>query len=192
MIGFLRTPAMSDAAQRLFDENLADPGFVMNVSRLWAYQPDLLTSLFDLMRATTAHRLSLRQRAVLVAACASAFGDSYCSLAWGARLATATDHATAAGVIAGDDAGLTPAEQAMAAWARAVARRPNDTRATDVGGLRDAGFSDPEIFAMTVFVALRIALSTVNDALGVGPDTEFRDEVPAAVRAAVTFGRPMQ
>jgi hypothetical protein len=190
MIGFLDEPAETDAARRLFDEDLADLGYVMNASRLWAYQPDVLSGLFDLMRATvTPVGLTFRQRGVLVAACASTFGDSYCSLAWGGKLAGVTDESTAAGVLTGDDSRLTPAEQVMAAWARAVVRDPNGTSAADVGALRTAGFSDAEIFAITVFVALRVALSTVNDALGAIPDVELRTGAPSAVRAAVTFGR---
>ena len=35
--------------------------------------------------------------------------------------------------------------------------------------LRDAGFDDAQIFAITVFVAARLAFSTVNDALGARP-----------------------
>ena len=34
-----------------------------------------------------------------------------------------------------------------------------------------AALSDEEIFAMTTWVALRVAFSTVNDALGAAPDT---------------------
>lgn len=55
--------------------------------------------------------------------------------------------------------------------------------------MRDAGFDDAQIFAVTLFVALRIAFSTVNDALGTRPDRELGDTVPAPVRDAVTFGR---
>jgi hypothetical protein len=97
-------------------------------------------------------------------------------LAWGTKLAGATDEATAAGVLAGDDSRLTPAEQAMATWARAVARDPNGTRESDVAALREAGFSDRKIFAMTVFVALRITVSTVDDALGASPDAAFPNQ----------------
>jgi hypothetical protein len=61
----------------------------------------------------------------------------------------------------------------------------------DVQALRDDGFADADIFAMTVYVALRIALSTVNDALGVRPDAEYLTMAPAAVRDAVTYGRPI-
>ncbi len=57
--------------------------------------------------------------------------------------------------------------------------------------LRDAGFSDAEIFGITVFVALRLAFSTINDALGVFPDAALRTTVPGAVLDAVMFGRPI-
>jgi alkylhydroperoxidase family enzyme len=192
-IGFLQAPAHTAAAQRLFDDDLAELGFVMNVSRLWAYQPATVTGLFDLMRqSTSAFPLDLRQRGVLVAACASTLDDSLCSLAWGARLAAAADAHTAAGVLRGDDDGLTAAERAMAGWARKVTRGPNVTSAADVRELRDAGFDDVQIFAITAYVALRIAFSTVNDALGVLPDAAFRDTTPAAVLDAVTYGRPFE
>jgi hypothetical protein len=43
--------------------------------------------------------------------------------------------------------------------------------------------------AVTVFVALRIAFSTVNDALGASPDPELVSTVPPAISDAVTWGR---
>jgi uncharacterized peroxidase-related enzyme len=190
--GFLGTPEPTAEAQLLFDEDIAEVGYVMNISRLWAYQPALLNGLFDLMgEIVSEYKLTFRQRGILVAACASAFGDSYCALAWGSKLAAVTDADTASGVLRGEDDSLTSSEQAMAGWARKVARTPNHTIAADVQALRDAGYSDPQIFAITTFVALRIALSTVNDALGVSPDATFRFAAPEAVLDAVTFGRPI-
>lgn len=193
MTGFLSAPDMTPEAQRLFDEDIAEPGYVMNVTRLWAYQPATATGLFALARQAVApDHLSVRQRFILVAACASAFGDSYCSLVWGGRLAEATDPATAAAVLRGADDGLSPSERAMARWARTVARDPNTTTDGDVQALRDAGFTDPQIFAMTVFVALRLAFSTINDALGAQPDAALRTTLPPDILDAVTTGRPIQ
>jgi len=101
-IGFLRIPEVTAEAQQSFDEDIAELGYVMNVSRLWSYQPATATGLFDLVRqAIAVDRLSVRQRAILVAACASAFGDSYCALVWGSRLAQRSDADTAAGVLRG-------------------------------------------------------------------------------------------
>ena len=126
---------------------------------------------------------------VLVTACASAMGDSYCSIAWGGKLSSEADPAVAAAVLAGTDEGLSDAERAMAAWARRLASDPNGTTSADVDRLRSVGFTDPRIFAITAFVALRIAFSTVNDALGAAPDEELRAGAPVEVLDVVAWGR---
>jgi uncharacterized peroxidase-related enzyme len=189
-IGFLDVPLVTPEGQAIFDEDVAEDGYVMNVSRLWAYHPALVTGLFDLMRAAIAEQgLSFRDRGILVAACASTLGDSYCSLAWGSKLAGAADPDIAAGVIRGDDQGLTDRERALASWARKVAGDPNGTSQGDVQALRSVGFDDKQVFAITVFVALRIAFSSVNDALGVGPDVALNASAPDAVVRAIHYGR---
>ena len=71
-----------------------------------------------------------------------------------------------------------------------MAGDPNATTVADVEALRAAGFSDRQVFAITVFVAARLAFSTVNDALGATPDVELAASLPQAVRDAVTYGRP--
>jgi uncharacterized peroxidase-related enzyme len=187
---FLSEPPPSPEAQALYDEDLADDGYVGNVSRLWAHQPDTLRNLFGLMsQAFTPSGLTFRQRGILVTAAASALGDSYCSLAWGGKLGQASDAATAAGVLTGRDTGLTGQEKALAAWARKVATDPNATTPADIQALRDAGLDDGQIFAVTSFVALRLAFSMINDALGAQPDAELARSLPPEVREAVTYGR---
>ena len=79
----------------------------------------------------------------------------------------------------------------MASWARKVVRDPNGTSAADVQELRDAGYTDDQIFAITAFIALRLAFSTINDALGARPDAEYRERAPEAVLKVVSYGRPM-
>lgn len=190
--GFLRTPPASDAAQALFDDDLATVGFVMNASRMWAYEPHTVEELFGLIKkGVDAHGITFRQRGILISACAGAINDSYCSLMWGNRLAGAADPDLAAAVLTGADTGLTSSEQALAAWARKVARDANATTTADVQELRDAGFDDAQIFGFTVFIALRIAFSTINDALGARPDAQLRTTVAAPVLDAVSYGRPL-
>jgi len=185
-------PQPSADAQRLYDDDIEEVGYVMNVSKLWAHQPTAQDGLFDLLgQAARAASLTIRQRGILVAACASALGDAYCSLAWGKKLADEAGADIAAGVLRGDDERLDLSERALARWARRITRDPNGTETGDVQALRDAGYDDGQIFAITVFVALRIAFSTVNDALGSRPDRELGVTVPAPVRDAVTFGRPI-
>jgi uncharacterized peroxidase-related enzyme len=187
---FLGEPATTPQIQALYDDDVASRGYVMNLSRLWAHQPQAHDALFDLVGdVAISGGLSLRERGILVTACASTLGDSYCSLAWGAKLAAEADPQLAAGVLIGSDAGLTAAEQAMASWARRVAADPNGTTAADVEALREAGLDDTTIFAVTVFIALRLAFSTVNDALGAVPDPELWEAAPPPVADVVTWGR---
>ena len=188
--GFLSAPPCTPEAQRLFDEDLKGLGYVMNASRLWAHLPVALDRLSDLMGETTrAGGLSLPQRAVLVTAAASALGDSYCTMAWGKKLAEATSPEVAAGVIRGGTEGLDDAGEALARWARLLAGDPNAISPDDVQTLRDVGFDDSQIFAITAYVAFRLSFSMINDALGAVPDRELRIAVPEPVRLAVTFGR---
>ncbi|MGE0139696.1 MAG: hypothetical protein AB7L17_18690 [Ilumatobacteraceae bacterium] len=189
---FLSDPPSSVDGQALLDSDLLDPGFVMNLTRLWGFEPSMLTTLKDLMnRASELAGLGMREKGILVTATASTLGDSYCSFAWGGRLATHADPETAAGVLRGDDTNLTPAERTMAQWARSVVSDPSSTRLDDVESLRAAGYTDEQIFGITVYVALRLAFSTINGALGASPDAALRELVPEVVQASVTWGRQM-
>lgn len=188
---FLAPTPPSPGAQRLRQDDLDELGYVMNVSRLWGRRADDVDALFALLgSAARGAGLTMRQRGVLVAACASTLGDSYCSLAWGGKLAKAADPDVAGAVLRGDDEGLDETERALARWARQVARDPNGTTPADLEALRAVGYDDTQVLALTLFVGLRLAFSSVNDALGAQPDRELVDGLPAVVRDAVTWGRP--
>ena len=187
---FLDEPPVSEAAERMYAEDLESDGYVGNVTRLWCWRPDALEGLAALRGLITKESsLSDREIAVLVTATASALRDAYCSLAWGARLAALSDDDTAAGVISGADNALSEREVALARWARQLVRDPNGTTADDVERLRAVGLSDREIFEATAFAAQRLAFSAVNDALGARPDLQLFEAAPPRVRDAVDFGR---
>ena len=187
---FLDEPPVSADSERFYADDIDSDGYVGNSTRLWCWRPDVYEGLFKLRGAVTADStLTERELAVLVTATASALRDSYCALAWGSRLATLADDETAAGVIASDDRGLDERGRALAAWARQVVQDPNGTTPDDVERLRAAGLSDREIFEATALIGLRLAFSSVNDALGANPDAQLADVAPAAVRAAIDFGR---
>jgi len=175
----------------LYERDQAQMGFVMNLSRAWAWRPDVCEAFVALRGQLSAHSaLSPRELAVMVCAMAGTLGDAYCSLAWGSRLAQAASGETASAVLQGrDDDAMSPRERALAGWTRRVVDDPNGTTAADVQSLRDAGLAEREIFEATVFVALRLAFSTVNDALGVLPDAALADAAPPAIRSAVSYGR---
>ncbi len=94
-------------------------------------------------------------------------GDSYCSLAWGGKLAGEAGADVAGGGAARSTttASTMRSERSPDGRARSHATRTTSPPATSPS-LRDAGFTDGQIFAITLFVSLRIAFSTVNDALG--------------------------
>jgi uncharacterized peroxidase-related enzyme len=188
---FLCTPPPSNANSALYSRDVADDGYVANFTRLWAWRPEVFDAFFSLRSLLTEQaKFSVRERAILVCATAANVGDSYCALAWGAQLASASSPVTAAAVLQREEAAeLTVRERALAAWAGQVVRAPNATTAEDVEHLRAAGLTDGEIFDATVLVAFRLAFSTVNDALGACPDNQLAAAAPAAVRDAVAYGR---
>lgn len=188
--GHLGSAPDSEAAAALLGGDLDDLGYVMRATRVWAHAPELHASWSSAVaEAASAAGLGFRDKGVLIAATASEMGDAYCALAWGARLASSAGDAVAVAVLEGDRAALDDRDRALAAWARRVVRDPNGTTPDDVVALRTAGLDDRQILAATVYVALRQAFSTVNDALGAAPDLRLAEEAPAAVRDAVRWGR---
>ena len=188
---FLRPPPPSNENSTLYSRDVADDGYVANFTRLWAWRPDVFDAFFSLRNLLTEQaKFSVRERAILVCATAANVGDSYCALAWGTKLACASNPVTAAAVLQREEAAeLTPRERALVVWAGQIVRAPNAITAEDVDRLRTAGFTDGEIFDATVLVAFRLAFSTVNDALGACPDYQLAAAAPAAVRDAVAYGR---
>ena len=189
----ISAPPETEATARVYQDSRASQGFVMNLTRGWAWRPDVFDG-FAALRAklTDPSTLSKRELAVLVCAAAGSLGDSYCSLAWGKKLADAADAASAAAVLQGKATpGLSAREQALARWARKVATAPNATTAADVAELHAAGLTDQEIAEATFFIAFRLAFAVVNDALGAQPDAQLAQAAPPEVAAAVSYGRPV-
>lgn len=188
---FIPTPPQTPDIAAMYENNAKGQGFVMNFARAWAWRPDVFEGFLALRTQLAAQStLSKREQAVMVCAMASTLGDAYCSLAWGKMLAADVGAETAAAVIKGmGDGSLAARDRALAEWARKITDDPNATKQSDVDRLRAVGLSDREVFEATVFVAFRLAFSTVNDSLGVAPDEKLAATVPAPVRAAVDYGR---
>lgn len=190
---FISQPPHNDDVTRIYASSLRSQGFLMNLTRAWAWRPEVFEG-FAALRAQLTSNSTLTQRdlAILVTATAAAIGDSYCALAWGTTLAREAGPAIASAVLRNDSPGTLPSrDQALATWARKVARDPNGTMSADVAHLREVGLSEREIVEATMFIAFRMAFSSVNDALGVNPDWELAAAAPPEVARAVAFGRPV-
>lgn len=188
---FIATPEDSDDTARIYKSSEESQGFVMNLTRAWAWRPDVFEAFAALRsQLTTKSSLSKREQAVMVCSTAAELGDSYCVFAWSQVLAQETDAASAAAVIsAGSTDRLSDRDRALAAWSRKLVVNPNGTSPQDVEALRTAGLSEKEVFEATVFIAFRLAFSTVNDALGAEPDRQLVESAPKEISEAVTFGR---
>ena len=164
-------------SRRCTTRTSSELGYVMNASRLWAHLPGAQDGLFDLLGDAVRRRLAdvpparhprhrLRvdaRRLVLLAGVGRQAGRR------GRR------RRSPAGCCAATTTRSTPRS---GRWPVGPAGHPRPQRdvAADVEALRDAGFDDAQIFAITFFVALRMAFSTVNDALGARPDRELLDD----------------
>lgn len=184
--GFLTEPAITSDVERIYDADLADDGYVNNLTRMWAHQPAIHDLFWGLMNGIAQHgELDLRTRGVLVCATARALRDRYCALAWGRKLAANAGEEVAVAVLEGRGDDLSDRERALARWAGRVVSNAWATTPADVEDLRAAGLADAEITAATVYIAGRIAFSTVNAALGAHPDPELTAGAPTRVRLAV-------
>jgi alkylhydroperoxidase family enzyme len=189
-MNFIDDAPADEHVERMYATDLRVQGYVANQTRLWAHSPESMAALtYALSMAVEAAGLDVRQRALLVTTTAATMGDAYCAIAFGTKLASAAGEAAAVRALTGDDTGLDVADRALVRWTRRVVRDPSGTCAEDVRELRTAGFDDRQVMAITLFVALRQAFSTVNDALGAEPDASLLERVPDAVREAVSFGR---
>jgi len=179
-------PVEARRAQMLAEDE-ADLGYVMNTTRLWSRDPTTHDQLFALIgQVGDSVGLAPKHRLLVVTATSAARSSGYCVLAWVGKYPRAYPPEVLAAVVSGDDelAGLDVREAALVRWARRVATLTGPVPEAEVEALRAAGWSDEEVFAVTVFAALRIAFSTVNDALGALPDEQLRARVPAEVLAA--------
>jgi len=188
---FLSEPPPSDRARVLYDKDRESQGYVDNLTRLWCWRPELMEQFFTLRRTLAGGSgLSAVDLAVLNVAAAAACHSAYCALAKGIQLAGLTDVERAIQVVSGNADGLDPRNAALSRWAHRVVDHSAETTAADVDQLRAVGLTDQQIFAATLEIALRQAFATVNDALGAEPDQQLVDRAPAALRAAVNYGRP--
>lgn len=183
-MSFLSEPPPNAGQAALYKEDLDEDGFVWDATRLWSHQPKVWENLGQLftLAADTAG-LSQRDKAMLVLGTASTVGDSYCSTAWGRFLSEWADAETARAALERDDAGLTDRERVLAAWARQIAHDPNATTPDHVQELRNVGFDEQQVLALTLYAALRLAFSITNDALGAQPDWRSqRCSIPRSAR----------
>lgn len=176
-------------AADMYAEDLADAGFVFAYTRAMAVNPAAHEAFMALIRAIVPS-IGVRVYEAATLGAARAIGSPHCLLAHG-RKSLRAEVLTVDGLAAfaqGDDAGFTPAEQAVIRYAEALSTDPHAMTDADTQRLRDAGFDDRQIVDITLASAARNYFSRSLLALAVPTD-----EVPgldpataAALRTAAT------
>lgn len=133
---FVSAPPPSELVQAIYQEDLDSDGYVNNFTRLWCWRPEVLQAFFHTRTVLLDESdLNPGDVAVLNTAAAAARSNSYCSLAWGTKLAHEVDTDTATSVVAGSTEELNARSATLADWARRIAVQPNSTTQGDVARL---------------------------------------------------------
>jgi uncharacterized peroxidase-related enzyme len=193
-MAFIREIPPHEAApdvRALYDRDRETLGYVANYTKVFAHRPEVYTAWARLIGAIRSG-MDKRRYELITLAAAAHLRSTYCMLAHGTVLLR-SNLVTPDGLeaIARDyrQAGLSPAEVAMMAFAEKVTLNAHAITAEDVETLRRHEFSDTEIFDIAVTAAARCFFSKTLDAVGAVPDDTFRN-LDERLRDALTVGRP--
>jgi len=191
-MSYLDTSAASDDARRHQEADVAQKGYVSNYTKVFGLAPAAYDGWVALNSSIKAG-MDLRRYELVTLAVARRLRSSYCSLAHGSVLASnffgvdevrriATDHR---------DAGLEPVDVSIMDFAEKVAADATGITESDVDALRGHGLDEREIFQIVLAAAARCFFSTVLDAVGTEPDSQYRASIEPGLQLALTFGRPI-
>jgi uncharacterized peroxidase-related enzyme len=194
-VGFVRPLAddeVTGAAAEAYEADLADDGYVSNVSRAFSNRPEVLAAWIGLKDAVTSTMDPRRYELVTLAA-ARRVRSSYCMLAHGDVLATKFYDPKRVRDIAADhrSAGLDEVDVAIMDLADKVAADASSITKADVDRLRALGLSDAEIFDVVAAAAMRCFFTKIVDGLGFQPDAAY-GELDPALREVLVVGRPIE
>jgi uncharacterized peroxidase-related enzyme len=183
---------VTGAVAEAYEADLAEDGYVSNVSRTFSHRPEVLAAWIGLKDAVTSSMDPRRYELVTIAA-ARRVRSSYCMLAHGSVLATKFYDNAQVRDIALDyhAAGLDELDVAVMDLADKVAADAASVAEADVDRLRDLGLTDAEVFDVVAAAAMRCFFTKIVDGLGFQPDAAY-DEVDAGLREALVIGRPIE
>lgn len=154
-------PALEDLPADLQErivEVQSKTGFIPNVFLVLARRPDEFRAFFGYYDALMLREggLSKAEREMIVVATSAANACPYCVVAHGAVLRIYARNPILADQLAVNyrHADVTPRQRAMLDFSVKMARRPEEIEAPDMVALRDAGFSDEDIWDIGAIAAM--------------------------------------
>ncbi len=194
-MSYLDTPTEANAqgdVGRLYDADRARYGYVANLTKVFALRPDVYDA-WALLNTTIKAGMDLRRYELATLAAARRLRSSYCALAHGTVLHERFYDGPTLHKIAADHhhAGLDPVDVAIMNFAEKTAGDATSITAAEVDTLRQHGLSDIDIIQVALAAAARCFFSTVLDAVGTEPDSQYRASMEPELQEVLTVGRPI-
>jgi uncharacterized peroxidase-related enzyme len=164
--------------------------YLPNYARVYCHRPAVMAPLASLQDTLKQH-MEPRLWALLALAVAREIGSSYCSLAFARRLLRSHFSQQELLVILGRQANfpLTEGERGAMALAVKLARDAAAVNQDDIDRLRQAGFSDAQVFDVVAAAAWRCFFAKVPDALGANPDEDLVHQLESPLLQHLVVGR---
>ncbi len=154
-------------------------GFVPNVARLLAITPSHFVGWWryfdDLMRGPSG--LTKTQREMIAVVISAESGCPYCQIAHAAGLRLRTKDAALVDRLAVNyrHVDLTPRDRAMLDFAVKLTKTPDECGESDLGRLRDVGYSDEDILHIIEVTAIFTYNVRLATATGLFPNVEYHE-----------------
>jgi uncharacterized peroxidase-related enzyme len=183
---------VTGALAAAYEADVAEDGYVSNVSRTFSHRPDVFAA-WAAVRAAVTKSMDPRRYELVTIAAARRVRSSYCMLAHADVLASRFYDAETVKEIALDHrgAGLDQVDVAVMDFADKVAGDATSITQKDVDRLRGLGLSDAEIFDVVAAAAMRCFFTKIVDGLGFQPDAAYA-ELDESLRDALVVGRPIE
>lgn len=192
-MSFIKTTPPNDATddvRDMYQRQQESWGYVPNYAKSFSHRPEVMARWGRLL-AELKRPMDLRRFEMITFAAAHELRHTSCSLAHGRALTPFFSHAEIRAIAAQKRVrSVTDAEQEMMRFARQVARDASAISEADVQRLRDAGFSDAEVFDIAGVAAGRAFFTKILDAVGSLPDASFQS-IDADLRGPLTVGKPI-
>jgi uncharacterized peroxidase-related enzyme len=161
--------------RRLYDEEIAEDGFLSNMTLLFSLNPAAYEAWGQLL-GSIRDQMDFRRYELATMAAARALRCAYCVSVHGDNMLKSElfDRAQVEAIMRDyRTAGLEPVEVAIMAVAEKVAMHAYKVTPEDIDELRALGMADAEIFNVVLAAAARCFFSKSLDAMGARPDDAF-------------------
>jgi uncharacterized peroxidase-related enzyme len=179
-LAWVRVPEeeeVPEAVRQLAQPSVERLGIFPNVFRIFAARPEHCVRWWQyydyLMRGPS--NLTKVQREMIAVVVSSLNRCHYCSTSHGAALRVLTEDPVLADTLATDyrHAALDPKDRAMLDFAAKLTTEPHRMTEADVQALREAGWTDEDIFDIAQVAAMFNFTNRLANALGWHPNPEY-------------------